>query len=200
MSEYKFIFDLDSTLTKEEILPRLSKYIGKYDSVSKITDEGMLGNISFEDGFTKRVDILKEIPINKAQEIINNIDLNEKMVEFISENRDRCLIVTGNLDVWIDKLMKKLGMEHNYYSSKALVNGDKIESISEIIRKEDIVKTLGNKIVAIGDGSNDAKMIEIADIGIGFGGVRPISKSVLEVCDYAFYEEETLCHFLRRLL
>lgn len=200
MSEYKFVFDLDSTLTKQEILPEISKYIGEHESISKITEETMLGKLSFEESFSKRVDILKGIPIKKVREIINKIELNEHLIKFISDNIDRCFIITGNLDTWICDLMDSINMQDRYYSSVASVDGEYIKSISKIIHKEDAMKNLDAPIVAIGDGSNDAKMIECADIGIGFGGVRPIAPSVLDVCDYAFYEEEKLCQFLKRLL
>ena len=51
----------------------------------------------------------------------------------------------------------------------------------------------------MGDGSNDADMISMAEVGIGFGGVRRIAPSVLEVCTHAIYEEGRLVDFLRRL-
>lgn len=200
IGKYKFIFDLDSTLTKEEILPEISKSIGAKEIISKLTEETMMGNLSFEESFSKRVDILKRIPISEVHEIIDKIELNEDLIRFISENRDRCIIITGNIDIWISELMKKLKMENRYYSSIACTNGKEIESIIKIIKKEEIVRNLKGPIVAVGDGSNDSKMIECADIGIGFGGVRPIAPSVLKVCDYAFYEEAKLCQFLRRLL
>lgn len=200
MSEYKFVFDLDSTLTKQEILPEISKYIGAHESISKITEETMLGNLSFEESFSKRVEILKDVPISKVREIIDNIELNNELIKFISQNINRCIIITGNLDIWINELMKKLNMSDKYYSSIANYDGEQVKFIEKIIKKEDVLNEIKSPIVAIGDGSNDTKMIEYADIGIGFGGVRPIAPSVLEVCDYAFYEEEKLCQFLKRLL
>ncbi|MEG0181005.1 MAG: HAD-IB family phosphatase [Peptostreptococcaceae bacterium] len=200
MSEYKFVFDLDSTLTKTEILPEIAKYIGEHDSISKITEETMLGDLSFEKSFSIRVDILKKVSIEKVREIIRNIEFNKELVNFILKNIDKCFIITGNLDVWICELMDEMGFKDKYFSSIANVENGEIKNISHIIKKEDIIKNLEGPIVAIGDGSNDAKMIEFADIGIGFGGVRNIAPSVLKVCDYAFYEEERLCQFLRQLL
>lgn len=200
MSAYKFVFDLDSTLTKKEILPEIAKHIGVYEGIRQITEATMIGNLSFEESFTKRVDILKKVPVSKVREIINNIELNEKLIKFILDNRDRCIIITGNLDVWICELMDRLKMTDKYYSSITSIEGENIKCISKIIKKEEIVKKLEEPIVVIGDGSNDTKMVEYAEIGIGYGGVRPIAPSLLQVCDYAFYEEEKLCQFLKRLL
>ena len=55
-------------------------------------------------------------------------------------------------------------------------------------------------MVAVGDGDNDAEMAQIADIGIGFGGVRNIARSLIETIDFAFYDDEKLYDFLNKLL
>ena len=41
MSDYIFLFDLDATITKEEILPVISKKIGKFNEIKKITETTM---------------------------------------------------------------------------------------------------------------------------------------------------------------
>ncbi|WP_227821300.1 HAD-IB family phosphatase [Clostridioides sp. ZZV14-6345] len=140
MKIYKFVFDLDSTLTKQEILPEISKCINKYELMQNLTNETMLGNLSFEESFKKRVDLLKYIPISKVKSIVTKINLNEKIVKFIKENPDRCTVVTNNLDLWICDLMKELSLENKYYSSIAHSNGDFIDKIKVIIKKEDIIK------------------------------------------------------------
>lgn len=195
-----FFFDLDSTITKEEILPKISSAINKNELMRSITEKTMMGLIPFEESFTSRVDILKDIPINEVAEMIKNIKLNEKLAKFINDNKDRCYVVTCNLDVWISELMKEIGMEEHCYCSKAKITNNKIECIDKILSKDEVFKEFDNSyIVAIGDGSNDRKMLEKADIGIGFGGVRNIAPSLLEVCNYAIYDEETLVNFLEIL-
>ena len=46
-SDYIFVFDLDSTITAEEILPKVAKTIGKEKEMSLITEETMKGAIPF---------------------------------------------------------------------------------------------------------------------------------------------------------
>ena len=200
MDKFIFLFDLDSTITKKEILPTIAKEIGKQHELQVLTEKTMLGEIPFKESFIERVNILKDIPVSRVNEIICSIPLNSQIEQFIKANRQRCYIVTGNLDIWIHDLMIKIGMEHNYFSSKALVENDYISKIISVIDKKAIVSQFINPYVAIGDGDNDAEMIEYAQIGIGFGAVRPIATSVLECANHAFYKEETLCQFLERLL
>lgn len=200
MSDYIFLFDLDSTITKEEILPKISNKIGKHKEMKELTEATMRGELQFKNSFLNRVEILKNISVAEINEIVKNVLLNEAIANFIWNNKERCYIVTGNLDVWINKLIIRLGMENHVYSSKAQVLNDKIFKVTSVINKELIVKQFIKPIVVIGDGDNDVGMAKHADIAIGFGGVRPIAKSLLENVDYVFYDDEECANFLNKLL
>lgn len=200
MSRYIFLFDLDSTITKQEILPTISKQLGIYEKMCALTESTMRGETPFKQSFMQRVELLKDIPVSEVCHMIEEIQLNTRLVDFIKKNRDRCYIVTGNLDVWIENLIKNLGMERNTFCSKALVKDDYIQEISSIVDKNAVVSQMVLPFVAVGDGNNDAEMIEAADVGIGYGGVRDIAPSVLECATHAIYEENKLVEFLERLL
>lgn len=201
MSRYIFLFDLDSTITKQEILPTIAKEIGIYDEMRALTEQTMTGEIPFKQSFLKRVDLLRGVPVSKVQQIVENIELNEKLVSFIQNNKPRCYIVTGNLDVWIEKLMQKIGVEKNVFCSKALVNeNDMLQDVFSIVDKNAVIKQMILPFVAIGDGNNDAEMIDSAEVGIGFGGVRPVAPSVLECASHVAYDEARLVEFLNKLI
>lgn len=200
MSDYIFLFDLDSTITKKEILPTISEEIGKLEEMRKLTEATMRGEIPFEMSFLNRVDILSDIHVSKVSDIVENIPLNEEIVKFIIENKERCFVVTGNLDIWINKLMKKLGISNNVYCSKAQVENDRIKYVVSVADKELIAKQFVRSIVAIGDGSNDVGMAKCADIAIGFGGVREIAPELKKCVDYEFNDDKMCADFLKTLL
>lgn len=200
MSDYIFLFDLDSTITKQEILPTISKKIGKYKQMRNLTEKTMSGELPFKTSFIERVKILSEIDVTEVRNMINSIELNNEIVDFIKENSDRCYVVTGNLDVWIDELMKTINLSNHVYCSKANVIEDRISQIVSVADKELIAKQFVQPIVVIGDGDNDAGMAKLADISIGFGGVRKIAPSLLCCIDYAFYDERRCADFLKTLL
>ncbi len=200
MSDYIFLFDMDSTITKKEVLPEISQKIGKLAEMKKLTESTMRGEIPFRSSFLQRVKILSDIPVSEVNQIVANIPLNSSIAKFIIENHDRCYVVTGNLDVWISGLMEKLNMSKHCYCSKADVVNDHLAKIVSVVDKELMAKQFVQPIVAIGDGDNDSGMARIADIAVAFGGVREIAPSLLRNADFAFYDDKHCVDFLRKLL
>lgn len=200
MNEYIFLFDLDSTITKKEILPTIAEKIGIEKEMRDLTEATMRGELEFRESFLNRVKLLSDIDISIVSEMVKNIEIDEDIANFITKNSDRCFVVTGNIDKWIHKLMIKLKMQDNYYCSRIKVKNDRIEKIITIMDKEILSRTLVPKFVAIGDGSNDVGMCKNADISIGYGGVRDISPVLLNHIDFAFYDGKRCVEFLEKLL
>ena len=195
MSEYIFLFDMDSTITKEEVLPTIAQKINRNAEMRNLTEATMRGEIPFRTSFLRRVEILSDIPVSEVNDIVSDIPLNSNIVEFIKENRERCYVVTGNLDIWISGLMKKIGMENHCYCSKAEVVNNRISKVISVADKELIVKQFVQPMVAIGDGDNDSGMV-----AIGFGGVREIAPSLFRNINFAFYDDRRCAEFLWDLL
>lgn len=200
MSDYIFLFDMDSTITRKEVLPEIAQKINRLDEMRRLTEATMRGEIPFRTSFLQRVKILSDIPVHEVNKIVSEIPLNTAIVDFIRQNSDRCYIVTGNLDVWISGLMKKIGMENHCYCSKADVVDDHIAKIVSVADKELMVRQFVQQMVAVGDGDNDSGMARIADIAIGFGGVREIAPSLIRNIDFAFYDDRRCADFLWKLL
>ncbi len=128
------------------------------------------------------MDLFKRIPVSTVNDIVRDIALNEELLRFIKAYKDRCYVVTGNLDVWIAGLLSRMGIGGNIFCSK--------EIISQMVMP----------FVAVGDGNNDAEMIEAAEVGIGYGGVKEIAPAVLECATHLIYNEDKLVYFLEELL
>ena len=200
MSKLIFLFDLDSTVTRQEILPTVAKKIGVYEQMSSLTESTMMGEIPFKQSFLRRVELLKRVPVSEVRSIVADIEVNEGLVEFIKINKDRCYIVTGNLDVWVDGLIKKIGMENNLFCSRALVQNDFIQNVFSVVDKNAVISQMVVPFVAVGDGNNDAEMISAAEVGIGYGGVRDVAPSVMDCASHVIYSEDKLVDFLQRLV
>lgn len=215
--EYKFVFDLDSTITKKEILPTIAERFGLGEVVGERTEAAMRGEVPFEESFRRRVALLSDCQVSEAARIVAEIPLNEHIATFIRENPDRCYIATGNLDVWIEGIVSRLGLSghsdlstecndsatNHLFCSKTVVLGDRIAEVSEVFgpeQKAELVRRLGGSVVAIGDGANDIKMCSAADIGIAFGGVREIPEGLRSVCERVFHSDRECAEFLDKLV
>lgn len=200
MSDYIFLFDLDSTITKKEILPTISEGIGKLAEMRRLTEATMRGELPFKTSFLNRVKILNEVPVSEVNLLVSQIPVNKYIVSFIKNNSDRCYVVTGNLDIWVSGLLQKIGIENHMYCSKANVSNDFITQVVSVVDKELTVQQFVQPMVVIGDGDNDSGMARLADIAIGFGGVRDIAPSLLRNIDYAFFDDKKCSEFLEKLL
>ena len=200
MNNRVFLFDLDATVTKEEILPALAEQVGLLEEMREMTEKTMRGEIPFQSSFLARVEMLKTIPVSRVAEIVEKTPLNEELSQFIRTHASRCYIVTGNIDVWIEKLIKRIGLPMSHcYCSSASVSDDYIISVNSVVDKEKIAKQFVVPVVAVGDGSNDAEMVRLADVGIGYGGVRPVAYSLMCNATHVICNEHRLCSFLHML-
>lgn len=196
----KFIFDLDGTITKIETLPLIAKHFGVVEEIEALTTQTIQGNIPFIESFIRRVHILGSLPVNEISDLLAQVPLYPMLNEFIQKHNHDCIIATGNIDAWVDQLIKKIGCEA--FSSVGEVINNKIFKLSSILRKEALVKEFQNKgyrVVFIGDGNNDVEAMRLADVSIASGLTHKPAASVLSVTDYAVFNEKALCRQLNQL-
>lgn len=197
----RFIFDLDGTLTKSETLPIISDHFSLQERIAELTMQTVQGNIPFVESFIRRVSILGKCPVSEVSALLEKVELQQKVHSFITAHPEHCIIATGNLFCWIDKLVRKIGCKA--YSSEALVEKNMVVRLTTILRKESVVdyyKKQGDFVVFIGDGNNDMEAMRLADVSIATGLIHAPAKSILAVADYAVYCEEALCRLLNQLL
>ena len=75
--------------------------------------------------------------------------------------------------------------------------------VEHILDKSDAVTKLKEcgyrRVVAIGDGANDAGMLKAATIGIAYGGVHSPASLAVQAADAIVYESRNLCNLLKML-
>lgn len=196
-----FCFDLDGTITTTEVLPCIASELDLADEVATLTSATMQGHIPFEASFRLRCALLGSISPEKIRSIVADIPLEPNISNFIRENKDRCFVVTGNLDIWIAPLVEQLGCR--LFSSHATYVEGRLR-LSRILRKSEAIAQIRelpqfDRVIGIGDGANDVPMLEAADIGISFGGVHPPSQEAVFASQFISHEGSSLCRLLRAL-
>lgn len=195
-----YAFDLDGTLTKEEILPIIAAELSLEREMQTLTELTLSGKIPFEDSFRLRCAILRAVPIETVRQIVRTVQISEELTDFISQHRDQCFVVTGNLDVWIAPIIEKIGCRA--FSSTAHTEGGRLVGVATVLNKGDAIREITpnfTRMVCVGDSVNDIPMFESADIRIAFGGVHDPAVDLYQVADYAIYSEEALCRLLTTL-
>ena len=197
-----FCFDLDGTITQQEIIPLIAQDLDLQEEFETLTEATINGVLSFSGSFKLRCRLLAEVPIPRVKAIVSKIALFEKVVAFIRQNKQNSFIVTGNLDVWVEDLVDKIGC--TLYSSIASYKEDKLIGVSKVIDKGGAIKDIRSKgfdrIVAVGDGMGDVDMFRQADVSIFFSENHTPAETLKHLCDYLIFDEATLHKTLETFL
>lgn len=203
-SHVRFAFDLDATITREEILPRLAREFlapEAADAFEAQTREGLSGKQDYLVGLTQRIEALAGIDIDQIHARVAQISLQDPLVRWIQLHADQCMVVTHNFATWIDPIAKKLGCE--VYASTPKVNNGQVTGLSTPLDKAKVIAdqvAKGHVVVAVGDGANDVSMLKASHWGIAWSGIKPAPPALLAVAQEEQSQVSTLCARLDELL
>jgi len=186
-------FDMDSTLIQTEVIDELAHRAGVGEEVSKITEAAMRGEINFADSFKQRVALLKGLDEKVMVEIAENLPLTEgteRLFLTLKKYGFKTAILSGGFTYFGKYLQNKLGVDYVFANQLEIVDGKLTGNyLGEIVdgnRKAELLRNIAFKedinlaqTVAVGDGSNDLPMINIAGLGIAFHA-KPIVKKKAE--------------------
>ncbi|QOJ09266.1 HAD-IB family phosphatase [Nitrosomonas sp. H1_AOB3] len=196
-----FCFDMDGTITKAELLPCIASELGIADEIATLTNATMDGHIEFEPSFRLRCLLLGQIDPQVIRQVVAAVPLDENLLRFITDRKEDCFIVSGNLNIWIQPILQRCGCQA-FTSVGEYVNGKlQLKSILNKARAlRGIRENIGyERVVAVGDGANDAVMLDQADVGIAFGGVHAAAQAAIHASRYVIHDGSTLCNLLRTL-
>lgn len=182
-------FDMDSTLIQTEVIDELAHRAGVGDAVSQITEAAMRGEIDFAESFKQRVALLKGLDEKVMIQIAENLPLTEgaeRLFRTLKKYGFKTAILSGGFTYFGRHLQNKLGIDYVFANQLEIENGKltgnylgdiidgakKAELLRNIAFKEDIDLA---QTVAVGDGSNDLPMLNVAGLGIAFHA-KPLVK------------------------
>ncbi len=189
LSSYKMLVcDMDSTLIQNECIDEIADLINLKNEIAEITEQTMMGHLSFDESIKKRVSLLKGINVSAFEKIINEkIKLQPYVVEWIDYVKKfnlKTIIVSGGFTYFVEFVKNTLRMDQAYANELQMVNGVLTGKLyGDIInaeKKATIIKTLTHQyglksddVISIGDGANDLLMFKESGLSISMHG-KPI--------------------------
>jgi phosphoserine phosphatase len=117
LASYKMLVcDMDSTLIQNECIDEIADLINLKKEIAEITEQTMMGHLSFDESIKKRVSLLKGINVGAFEKIINEkIKLQPYVVEWIDYVKKfnlKTIIVSGGFTYFVDFVRNTLHTDH----------------------------------------------------------------------------------------
>ena len=173
------IFDVEGVLYDAEYLPILAEKVNKEKEIWEITKKGIQGSINWEEGLTKRGELLKGIDFETCKEVADSLPIMTGAIQACKTLKDagwKIMAVSGGFTLITDRLKDKLNLDYVYTNElifkdgkldgvKINVNSDKAKSARIKIEEWKVPK---DEIIVIVDGANDIKLFDICNLGIAY--------------------------------
>jgi len=182
MTGFLVILDVDSTLVENEVVELLAEEAGSLREVADITTRAMNGELDFEQSLRHRVATLAGLPSTVFETVRSRVRITDGVPELVAgvqQSGGRVGIVSGGFIEVVDPLAKSLGL--NYWRANQLevadgrLTGGLIGPIIDAEAKADALREWSADFgvdlkltVAVGDGANDLRMMEIAGLSVAF--------------------------------
>ncbi len=196
------VFDMDSTLINIECIDEIARLNNRYTKVSAITEAAMRGEIDFGESLKQRVACLEGIKECDLESLFHPIPFTPGALELIQALKVRgwkTALVSGGFTWFADRVQTALKLDAVLANKLEVTNGaltgKVLGKIVDAKVKAQQLKILAekwqipsNRTVAVGDGANDALMLEAAAVGIAFNA-KPALQAV---ADYSINSNDLL--------
>ena len=176
------ILDVDSTLIENEAIELIAAEAGSLELVAAVTERAMRGELDFAESLRERVATLAGLPETVFDSVRSQITVTQGAQALISAVQSRgghVGVVSGGFHELLDPLAESLGLDfwkaNRLEVRDGVLTGKVLGDIVDAQTKADTLvewaqdtHTPLRQTVAIGDGANDLKMMEVAGLGIAF--------------------------------
>lgn len=184
LSDFSLLaMDMDSTLITIECIDEIADMQGLKPEVSAITEAAMRGELDFAESLTRRVALLKGLPVEALQRVYDErlrISLGgEALLEAAQEAGLKTLVVSGGFTFFTERLKARLGLDYTHANVLEVESGRLSgRVVGGIVDAEEKMRTVQRvcaamgvdtrRAIVMGDGANDLKMMGIAGLSVAF--------------------------------
>ena len=181
-SKRLIVLDMDSTLIRIEVIDELARAAGVGAEVSHITERAMQGEMDYDESLRQRVGLLAGLDVKVLDQIASDLPLTEgaeRMVRVLKRLGYKIAVISGGFSRAAEALKRRLELDYAYSNNLEVVGGKLtgrvVGPIVNAQRKAELLETIAqaegvllDQVIAVGDGANDALMLERAGLGIAF--------------------------------
>jgi phosphoserine phosphatase len=188
--------DMDSTLISIECIDEIADFAGRKAEVAAVTAAAMRGEIDWPESLRRRVKALAGLEESAlARVYAERLRFNkgaEKLLAAAKKNGVKTLLVSGGFAYFTDRVRDRLGFDYAYSNTLVVeggrltgtVTGPLVDAEGKAAHVARLKHELGlarERVIAIGDGANDLRMMAQAGTSIAYHA-KPVVK---EKADYA---------------
>ena len=196
-------FDMDRTVVREESIVELARIADKREEISKLTDQGMAGILSYQEVYARRMKMLSSVSEKQVTTLHHDLCFNKGIREALAvlkKNGMKVFLISSGFYPIVKEVAKVLQFDDFQGSHIKFVNGylsgegkhDIIDGEGKRAWVESKCRELGiglHEIAVVGDGANDVCMMQVAAVAVGFEPHKVLLQhvSALNLCgDHRF--------------
>ena len=194
------VMDMDSTLISIECIDEIADMMQIKPQISAITEAAMRGEIDFAASLKQRVALLKGLPEPALQRVIDErLQLNPGAHEWIAAckaNDIKTMVVSGGFTFFANHVQQVLGLDYAVSNTLEIIDGkltgNILGDIVDADRKAHELANLRDKLglsihqtLAIGDGANDLKMLQAAEVGVAYHAKPIVQQQATYALNYS---------------
>lgn len=180
------IFDMDSTLIRNEVIDEIAKFIGVEKEVSEITERAMNGELDFAASLRERVSLLKGVPADVFEKLKSVITISpgaREVCKALKRLGCKLAVLSGGFQPLAEWLAGELGIDYAFANhlevdptsqtltgklvpTYPIIDANQKRSLLQSIAADNGIEIA--QTVAVGDGANDLLMLHAAGLGVAY--------------------------------
>jgi phosphoserine phosphatase len=177
------VMDMDSTLINIECIDEIADMQGIKPQIAAITESAMRGEIEFTESLRRRVALLKGLDESAFKRVIDErLQLNPGAQAWIAackQHNIKTLLVSGGFTFFANHVKTLLDLDFAESNTLEIIDGkltgnilgnivDAQAKADFLIRTREQLGLKADQAIAVGDGANDLKMLQVATAGIAY--------------------------------
>lgn len=189
------VFDVDSTLIRQEVIELLAAHAGREAEVAAVTEAAMRGELDFAQSLHHRVQALAGLPAEVIDSVVDSVEFHDGARELItaaSVSGGAACAVSGGFEQVLRPLAEESGL-WQYRANMLEIHDDVLTGrvqgavVDRVAKRESLITWAAERgvpleaVVAVGDGANDIDMLDAAGYAVAFCA-KPALREHADLC------------------